>query len=61
MTKSSKKFIAPQLLFMLLMAAVPLPAFSMEASGPETVVTAPAEKKVQSLRDTVIIKIPIEV
>ncbi|MGB7510421.1 MAG: TonB-dependent receptor [Pelodictyon phaeoclathratiforme] len=49
MTKSSKKFIAPQLLFMLLMAAVPLPAFSMEASGPETVVTAPAEKKAQSL------------
>lgn len=45
---SSKIFTTP-LAFMLLSAAVPLQAFSLEAINPETVITAPGEKKAESL------------
>ena len=48
MNRSSKIFITP-LGFLLLSAAIPLQAFSLEAINPETVITAPGEKKAESL------------
>ncbi len=48
MNLSSKIYITP-IAFMLLSAAVPLPAFSLETISQETVVTAPAEKKRESM------------
>jgi iron complex outermembrane receptor protein len=49
MNISSKMVMTPQLLFLLLTVVLPLPAFSMEASSQETVVTATAEKTGESL------------
>ncbi len=48
MNKPSKNIIPP-LLLLLLTPAVPLPAFSEEAMSKETVITAKAEKTVESL------------
>ncbi len=48
MNMPTKNFIKSPV-FLLLMAAVPLPAFSQEAISPETVVTAPANKTDESL------------
>ena len=48
MNTPTKNFIKSPV-FLLLMVAVPLPAFSQEAISPETVVTAPANKTDESL------------